>query len=111
MRQAMVVNFRTDGGPAEEEAFNRFLDAVQDELLELESVTDPTVSASLSDGTLSIMLTVDAETPEALVKTGMGAIRTAFHAAGAATPDWPTSDEWLAFSGLLVGEGLIGSPA
>ena len=88
MKQAVIVNFRTGGGPADEPAFNQFLDTVQDELLELDSVTDPTLSASLADRTISIMLTVDADSPESLVTTGMAAIRTAFHAAGAATADW-----------------------
>jgi hypothetical protein len=110
MRQAMMVNFHAEG-PADEEAFNRFLDAVQDELLELGSVTDPTLSASLTNRTISIMLTVDADSPESLVATAMGAIRTAFHAAGAATPDWPASRNWPSFSGLLIGDELIGSSA
>jgi hypothetical protein len=110
MRQAMMVNFHAEG-PADEEAFNRFLDAVQDELLELGSVTDPTLSASLTNRTISIMLTVDADSPESLVATAMGAIRTAFHAAGAATPDWPASGNWPSFSGLLIGDELIGSSA
>lgn len=110
MKQAMMVNFRTEG-PPDEDAFNRFLDAVQDELLKLDSVSDPTVSASLTNRTISILLTVDADSPESLVAVAMGAIRTAFHAAGAATPNWPTKDNWPSFSGLLIGEELIGSSA
>jgi hypothetical protein len=110
MKQAMMVNFRAEG-PADEEAFNRFLDALQDELLKLDSVIDPTLSASVANRTISIMLTVDAESPEDLVAAAMSAIRTAFHAAGAATRDWPTSADWPAFSGLLIGDELIGSSA
>ncbi len=57
-----------------------------EELLTLDNVEDPTLTAALARGRFSIMLTVDEDLPENAAVVGMAAIRTAFHAAGAATP-------------------------
>jgi hypothetical protein len=74
-----------------------------EELLDLRDVEDSTLSATLAHGRFSIMLTVDAALPERAVAIGMAAIRTAFHAAGAATPYWPT------FHDLSLGTQLVGA--
>jgi hypothetical protein len=48
------------------------------------------------------MVTIAAPSPEGAA-IGMSAIRAAFHAAGAATPDWPLFDELSIGAGELVG--------
>ena len=80
-----------------------FFDRVMEELLRLDAVEDSTISASLAKKTVTIMLTIDAPSPEGAATVGMSAIRAAFHAAGAATPDWPRFDELSIGTGELVG--------
>lgn len=70
-----------------------------EELLRLDAVEDSTISASLAKKTVTIMVTIDAPSAEGAAAIGMSAIRAAFHAAGAATPDWPLFDE------LSIGAG------
>jgi hypothetical protein len=73
-----------------------------EELLRLDAVEDSTISASLAK-TVTIMVTIDAPSPEGAAAIGMSAIRAAFRAAGAATPDWPLFDELSIGAGELVG--------
>ncbi len=49
------------------------------------------------------MVTIDAPSPEGTAAIGMSAIRAAFHAAGAATPDWPLFNELSIGTGELIG--------
>jgi hypothetical protein len=56
----------------------------------------------LAKKTVPIMVTIAAPSPEGAA-IGMSAIRAAFHAAGAATPDWPLFDELSIGAGELVG--------
>ena len=93
----------THDGPGPAEDLEGFLDGVMEELLRLEGVEDSTVSASLAQEQVTIMVTVDTPTPELATFVGMSAIRAAFHAAGASTSDWPT------FHDLSVGTELIGA--
>jgi hypothetical protein len=88
MKLTMVAGFSV--GEYSPEDLEHFLDRVMDELLLLYNVEDSTLSATLAQGRFSIMLTIDAALPESAAAIGMAAIRTAFHAAGAATPYWPT---------------------
>jgi hypothetical protein len=67
-----------------------------EELLTLDNVEDPTLTAALARGRFSIMLTVDEDLPENAAVVGMAAIRTAFHAAGAATPYAGTASDMRA---------------
>ncbi len=102
MKLTMVAGFTVSGdGRGGVGDLERFLDRVMEELLALDSVQDSTVTASLAEGRFSVMLTVDAPFPESAAAIGMSAIRAAFHAAGAATPDWPVFHE------LSIGTELV----
>jgi hypothetical protein len=111
MKLTMTARFDVANGSPEpstgeeQESFDleSFLDQVLEELLRLEGVEDSTMSASLAEGTVTIMVTVDAPLPELATYVGMSAIRAAFHAAGASTPDWPT------FHDLSIGTELVGA--
>lgn len=92
-----------DGPASTSEDLESFLDQVLEELLRLEGVEDSTMTASLADRTVTIMVTVDTALPELATYVGMSAIRAAFHAAGASTPDWPT------FHDLSIGTELVGA--
>jgi hypothetical protein len=106
MKLTMTARFdvATDGhGPSTSEDLESFLDQVLEELLRLDGVEDSTMSASLAKRTVTIMVTIDAPSPEGAAAIGMSAIRAAFHAAGASTPDWP------AFHELSIGTELVGA--
>jgi hypothetical protein len=92
-----------DGPASTSEDLESFLDQVLEELLRLEGVEDSTMSASLANRTVTIMVTVDTSLPELATFAGMSAIRAAFHAAGASTPDWPL------FHDLSIGTELVGA--
>lgn len=102
MKLTMAVRFVVaDNGPGAPTDLEGFFDRVLEELLRLDAVQDSTVTASLAKKTITIMLTIDAPSPEGAAAIGMSAIRAAFHAAGAATPDWPQ------FEGLSIGAGEL----
>ena len=104
LRSAAPVRFNVvDDGPDATGDLESFFDRVIEELLRLDAVEDSTISASLAKKTVTIMVTIDAPSPEGAVAIGMSAIRAAFHAAGAATPDWPLFDELSIGAGELVG--------
>jgi hypothetical protein len=104
MKLTMAVRFSVGGDGADAaDDFEGFFDRVMEELLRLDAVEDSTISASLVKKTVTIMLTIDAPSPEGAAAIGMSAIRAAFHAAGAATPDWPRFDELSIGTGELVG--------
>jgi hypothetical protein len=65
------------------------LDAVMEELLAL-GATDPDIGASLAQRQVEISVAVvGVADPEEAVRRAGALIRTAIHAAGGATPDWP----------------------
>lgn len=81
---------------------DKHLDEVMEELIRLD-VEDPSVNATLATGSVEISLviaTVEAPNPEIIpdaVRRGLNTIRSAIHAAGGVTPDWPdelSPDEW-----------------
>jgi hypothetical protein len=61
-------------------------------------VHDETISADLKTGLVTIELVAGGDTEGAALEVGLGAIRSAIHAAGGCTPDWPTLDD--AFPGF-----------
>ncbi len=74
-----------------EEAFS----ATQAELFELAGSIDPMVSGSVTSGVIEITLTVQAETfPEATARAD-NIVRTALHAAGVGTKNWPADGSSL----------------
>ena len=76
------------GGSMDPDDLETLLDEVQEQLLALVHVLDPDLSAALAAG--DVRLCVDVQAPDAIeaVRLGDGAIRTALHAAGVATPAW-----------------------
>jgi hypothetical protein len=103
MKLTIVAGFiAANDGQDNQDGLEQFLDRVMEELLTLDNVKDPTLTAALARGRFSIMLTVDEDLPENAAVVGMAAIRTAFHAAGAATPSWPTFHD-LSIATTLVG--------
>lgn len=104
MKLTMAVRFNVaEGGSATPVDLEGFFDRVLEELLRLDAVEDSTISASLAKKTVTIMVTIDAPSPEGAAAIGMSAIRAAFHAAGAATPEWPLFDELSIGVGELIG--------
>jgi hypothetical protein len=104
VKLTMTVRFNvTDDGPGAPGDLEGFFDRVVEELLRLDAVEDSTISGSLAKKTVTIMVTVDAPSPEGAAAIGMSAVRAAFHAAGAATPDWPLFDELSIGTGELIG--------
>ena len=91
MKLTMVAKFGVaPGGPGDPDDLDQLLDRVMEELEKLHNVEDPDLTASLATGKVSIMVTVEgSDTLDAAV-AAMAAIRTAFHATGVATPEWPT---------------------
>lgn len=63
-------------------------DTAMRELLELDGVTDPSVTGSIASGTLEISLVTEGATFPAAVSNADAAIRAALHAAGVCTPEW-----------------------
>lgn len=78
-------------------------DQVMDELLKLNAV-DPSIDASLAAATVTFSVVVEAVNPIAAVEEASGVVRTAVHAAGGGTPDWPSSYDG-AWGVRLVGVG------
>jgi hypothetical protein len=90
------------GGPDQLDAH---LDRVMDELEKLDAGS-PSIDATLANGTVDISVGVQADSWDDAVKLGLDTIRTAIHAAGGATPDWPTElspQEW----GITLGETSV----
>lgn len=89
------------------------LDLVMSELVALEACTeelsDSAVGLDLSEMMAEISVNVSGQPFEQAVATAMVAIRTAIHAAGGRTPEWPNvSDvlqEALRFEPVLVTAG------
>jgi hypothetical protein len=83
----LEAGFTMTGGSVEER--DEMTDRVMEELLKLE-VEDPSVGGSLTSGEVQISLTIEASSKKEAISKTNGLIRTAIHAAGGATPGWPT---------------------
>jgi hypothetical protein len=73
--------------------FEAFLDRFYEHLLELEEspaskIVDPDMSARLAEHTFRVEMSVLSNNPIDVQMCALGAIRTALHVAGAATPGW-----------------------
>jgi hypothetical protein len=66
-----------------------FFGRVMQELINL-GVDDPGIGVDLAKREVSVGLVAEGELPEDAVAAAMTTIRTAIHAAGGATPGWPT---------------------
>ncbi len=76
----------------ETDDIDKFTDDMMQELHTLDPEAD--MGGSVESGAFVVWVTVDATTPFEAVVTGGSTIRTAAHAAGGITRDWPEPHEW-----------------
>lgn len=71
------------------------LDGVMEELFNL-GAEDPAIDLELSTGLVLFTVAISAQSPVAAVAQASGLFRTAIHASGGSTPDWPhpESEAW-----------------
>lgn len=74
--------------PTDPDLLEEALDRVMSEFLRLE-VADPSIDATLTAGTVTFTVTVEAANPVEAVNQASMIVRSAIHAAGGGTPDWP----------------------
>ena len=79
--------------PSEATNLEAVADAVMETLLDLEQVdpllSDSAIALDLSNKEIEISVSSESASIEDAVRHAMAAIRTAIHAAGGATPEWP----------------------
>lgn len=89
---SMVGRIEVTGVPGEAAGIiEQHLDDVMDELLSL-GTEDPSIDVHLPTGEVEFVLIVEASNPISAIPQGSGLLRTAIHAAGGCTPDWPNED-------------------
>jgi len=73
--------------------FEAFLDAVMDDLVDLEDVdegiTGADLTATITRRRASVDMAIDADTFNDAIRLYLANTRTALHAAGCGTPNWP----------------------
>ena len=79
---------------ASDEQFDAFIDAVMEELSDLD-VVDPDMVGSFADRTVAFTMGIEAEDFEDAVPVFLSALRSALHAAGAHTPEWPVFERHI----------------
>lgn len=75
----------------EDAGIESHLDAAMEELITLGA--DPDITALLAKGIIEIEVTIEATNASGAVNEGLAVMRTALHASGANTADWPESDD------------------
>jgi len=90
-RDYRVVLVGTAHG-ADRSGLDQHLDQVMEELLQLQA-TDPSVDVEFSTATVRVAVSVVANNPLEATDAASSFIRAAIHAAGGATPDWPSPDD------------------
>lgn len=73
---------------------DRFFDQVMEELLRIEA-KDPSIDVEFSTASMRISVAVEAANPLEATSKGSGAVRSAIHAAGGGTPDWPAAENLI----------------
>jgi len=109
MRDYSVVLVGTVHAPGREE-LELHIDSVMEELLRLEAV-DPSVDVNFSRATIHMHVRVGAANPVDATIAASGLFRSAIHAAGGSTPDWPSPGDqtWsVQLTGLETGELIAG---
>ena len=78
-----------------DEDVEEHLDQVMEELMHLRTC-DPSIDAGLADGSVCISVVVDSSNPLDAITQASGSLRSAIHAAGGGTADWPgpTHEAW-----------------
>jgi hypothetical protein len=74
------------------DALNAFTDAMYEHLLDLNDTAD--MGGSLASGVFEFTLEVEANDAVTAVDDTAATIRTAAHAVGGHSPDWPSADVW-----------------
>lgn len=89
------ITVNDDDGGDRDAIVEAHLDLVMNELETL-NATDPSIDLDLNDCSVVLSITVETGNPVDAVATASGLLRTAIHAAGGGTPDWPdlSSEEW-----------------
>lgn len=77
---------------ASEAELDSFTDAVMDELGKINEGAD--LGGSLATGMFDVWVIEEASSPSEAVVLGAGTVRTAAHAAGGHTHDWPDANVW-----------------
>jgi hypothetical protein len=78
--------------PVDPDRLSAQCDRIMEELVDL-GVADPLISGDMATGDVEIFVMVEADSHRAAADKAMAGIRTAIHAAGGGTPDWPRLDE------------------
>lgn len=101
------LTFRVDG-PEDGEALAQSAQTVMDALLELEGcnseLSDAGVAMDASEMTVEVEITASGGDAQESLERAMAAIRTAIHAAGYGTPDWPTQSDVRTYAPPDLGE-------
>lgn len=83
----------TDPDQDTDDGFDAFTDAVADELCNLAEVDsgiiDPDLTVRITERWASVLMGVEAHSQVDAMRLFSANIRTALHAAGCGTPDWP----------------------
>lgn len=87
-REYRVVIVGTVHG-LERAGLDHYLDQVMEELLSLEAM-DPSIDVEFSTATVRVAVGIGASNPLDAAGKASGFIRSAIHAAGGMTPDWPS---------------------
>lgn len=86
----------TDGAALDDklvrDAIDAHLDDVMNELLVL-GAEDPAINVDFGTRHVTLEVLVEAKNPVGATALASGILRTAIHAAGGHTPDWPNEDE------------------
>lgn len=79
-----------------------FIDQVMEELLRV-AAKDPSIEVEFSSSSIRVAVVVEAVNPVEATSKGSGAIRSAIHAAGGGTPDWPAAEHLVGAAVELTG--------
>lgn len=83
----------TDLSRDTDDGFDAFTDAVADSLCDLaevdDGIIDPDMTVRVADRWASVLMGIVADTESDAGRLFLANVRTALHAAGCGTPDWP----------------------
>lgn len=84
----------TVSGNADDDEFDRHTDEVLDALYDCEGVIDPDITVAIAERKVLFVVTTEASDSGAAGNAAFGAIRTAIHESGGATPGWESALAW-----------------
>jgi hypothetical protein len=84
----------TDPSRDTDDGFDEFTNAVEAALADLcdvdDGIIDPDMTVTITERWASILIGIEADTASDAARLFSANLRTALHAAGCGTPDWPT---------------------